>query len=381
MEHTHLLLHPGEKIRTPRVMMMTWSNDRATAHNRFRRLMLFEYVPKLNARPINMPVCLQTFDLYHNAFTEHVNFPAWATEAGQLEAVEAGRQNGLRYLLARMRQWFVGDFPAGAGNWYCKPKEFPNGVRPVSNRCHELGMKFVLWFEPCRVAPDTQIANEHGEWLLGESRDADRLFNLGIPEARQWMTDLLSNRISEFGIDVYREDYNIDPLSFWRSNDSPDRQGMTEIRFVEGHYAMWDQLRERHPDLWIDNCASGGRRIDLETCSRSVPLWRSDTSCFAGHPEWNQLQSAALSQYLPLHTACGWAYDASLCAVRQRQAFFASSLTTAMIFLMKKLAEQLMKPMKTASTGMAIFTILPVLLTPSTTSSRINFTVLTWTLG
>ncbi len=40
---------------------------------------------------------------------------------------------------------------------------------------------------------------------------------------------------------------------------------MTEIRYVEGHYAMWDELRARHPGLWIDNCASGGRRIDLET--------------------------------------------------------------------------------------------------------------------
>jgi alpha-galactosidase len=81
---------------------------------------------------------------------------------------------------------------------------------------------------------------------------------------------------------------------------------MTEIRYVEGHYEMWDELRARHPGLLIDNCASGGRRIDIETCSRSVPLWRSDTSCSAGHPEWNQSQTWGLSLYIPLHTACGW---------------------------------------------------------------------------
>jgi alpha-galactosidase len=73
---------------------------------------------------------------------------------------------------------------------------------------------------------------------------------------------------------------------------------------------MWDELLARHAGLLIDNCASGGRRIDLETIMRSVPLWRSDTSCSPGHPDWNQSQSHGLSLYVPLHTACGWSPDA-----------------------------------------------------------------------
>lgn len=288
--------------------MMTWAEDRLLAHNRFRRLMMYKYVPKINGKPINMPVCLQTFDLYHNFCTDHLDCPQWSTEAGQIQAVEAARKLGCdTYWLDAA--WFEGDFPNGVGNWYCKPKEFPNGLRPITDLCHKYGMRFVLWVEPCRVAPNTQIAREHQDFLLGAEGD-QQLFNLGNPKARRFMTDLLCNLIAEHGVDVYREDYNIDPLNYWRSNDPEDRQGMTEIKFVEGHYAMWDEIRERNPGLWIDNCASGGRRIDLETCMRSVPLWRSDTSCFAGHPEWNQMQSAALGLYVPLHTACGWSYDA-----------------------------------------------------------------------
>lgn len=134
------------------------------------------------------------------------------------------------------------------------------------------------------------------------------------------MSELISKRLSEYGIDVYREDYNIDPLDFWRKNDAPDHQGMTEIRFVEGDYAFWDALLARHPGLWIDNCASGGRRIDLETCMRSVPLWRSDTSCSPGHPEWNQQQSVSLCQYLPLHTASAWDPELTCSAAPERRA-------------------------------------------------------------
>ena len=68
----------------------------------------------------------------------------------------------------------------------------------------------------------------------------------------------------------------------------------------------------RHPGLYIDNCASGGTRIDLETCRRSVPLWHSDTGGSPGHADWNQTQICGLSLYLPLFGACAWtpeAYD------------------------------------------------------------------------
>jgi alpha-galactosidase len=176
-------------------------------------------------------------------------------------------------------------------------------------------MRFVLWFEPERVAPNTQIAQEHPEWLLGKEDDWrgkenwGKVFNLGNPEARQWMTELLSKRISEYGVDIYREDFNIDPLRFWQEGDTPDRQGITEIKFMEGLYEMWDTLLARHPGLVIDNCASGGRRIDLETCMRSVAMWRSDTSCWPGHSEWNQAQSYMLGHYVPLMSSTSWDPD------------------------------------------------------------------------
>ncbi len=303
MEHTHFLLHAGERVRTPRIVLLPWEGDRRRAHNQFRRLMLFKYVPQLGGAPARLPVALQTFDRYNAR-------PGWATESGQLEAVEVAHRLGCDTYWFDAA-WFPGNFPHGVGNWFCKPDAFPNGLKPVGDACRRDGMRFVLWFEPERVAPGTQIAEEHPEFVLGGK--AGGLFNLGDLAARRWLTDLLSRRITEYGVTLYRNDFNMDPLSYWRQNDPPDREGISEIRYVEGLYALWDELRERHPGLLIDNCSSGGRRIDIEMCSRSVPLWRSDTNCSPGHPEWNQLQSAALSAYVPLHTACVWtptAYEA-----------------------------------------------------------------------
>ena len=88
---------------------------------------------------------------------------------------------------------------------------------------------------------------------------------------------------------------------------------MAEIRYIEGLYRMWDDLRTTYPHLAIDDCASGGRRIDLETMSRSIPLWRSDNTCdmLDNKPETvvlaaqkNQTMSAGLNRYVPYST-CG----------------------------------------------------------------------------
>lgn len=72
-----------------------------------------------------------------------------------------------------------------------------------------------------------------------------------------------------------------------------------------GLYTLWDTLWKRHRGLLIDSCASGGRRIDLETISRSVVLWRSDYHYF--EPVGQQCHTAGISRYLPTTaTGCGY---------------------------------------------------------------------------
>jgi alpha-galactosidase len=86
---------------------------------------------------------------------------------------------------------------------------------------------------------------------------------------------------------------------------------MTEIRHIEGLYAMWDELRKRHPGLVTDNCASGGRRIDLETCMRGLPLWHSDMQCSGPNAVGDQLQNAGLFRWIPMHGCGNFGYEPS----------------------------------------------------------------------
>jgi len=302
MELTHLLLHPGETIRTPRLMLLCWSGERTDAHNTFRRLLLVHYQPKLDGKPIELALTAQTFNRWAGGTR-----PNWATEEGQIGAARIARDLGCdtHWFDAG---WFEGNFPNGVGNWFPKPKEFPRGLAPVGQACEELGLKFLVWYEPERVGNDTQIAREHPEFVLPAKKNPGQggLFNLGAPPARRWMTDLLIKQLADFHIHTYRNDFNMDPLPFWRGNDPPDRQGITEIRYVEGLYEMWDAMRAKYPRMYLDDCASGGRRIDLEMLMRAVVQTRSDTACAPGRAEWDQSQSYGLSMYLPLHATIGW---------------------------------------------------------------------------
>jgi len=178
-------------------------------------------------------------------------------------------------------------------------KRFPRGLRAITDHAHAKGVKSIVWFEPERVTPGTWLYDNHPQWLLG--RDGEqKLLNLGNREAREWLIDHVDKLVNEQGIDLYRTDFNIDPLGFWRDNDSEERQGITEIYYVTGFLAYLDELRRRHPKMLIDTCASGGRRNDLETLRRAVPLHRSD---YILEPVAQQLQTYGIAFWIPFYGA------------------------------------------------------------------------------
>ncbi len=307
MERTRLRLHPGESVRTPRILLMEWEGDDVeTGQNLLRQLLLAHYLPRLNEELVLPPVaqCLQGyFYLTGRAGEqyEQVALPKVAALGADAYWIDACWYGG-------QREWWQ-----EVGSWTVNRTRFPNGLRPISDAARAAGMQFVLWFEPERVRPGSELHQQHPEFLLTAPDNPDNLlFNLGMPEARAYLTDLLSAAISEHGVDIYRQDFNFDPLPYWQAADPPDRAGITEIRYVTGLYELWDELRRRHPGLWIDNCASGGRRIDLETLSRSLPLWPSDFHDIVGLAYGRGLHvgdqciNAGLARWVPLFGGGVW---------------------------------------------------------------------------
>lgn len=295
-EQTHFRLHPGEEVRSPLVVLQFWKGDRVQAQNVWRRWMLAHNLPRVRDGKTPPPILSSCSGGF---------FPGLkCDEAGEFRFLDAFTQAGIK-----LDYWWMdaGWYPCGdgwpnVGTWTPDTARFPRGLKPISDHAHAKGAGLIVWFEPERVSPGTWIATNHPDWVLGGAKGG--LLNLGNSAARQWLTDHVDQLLTGQGIDFYRQDFNMDPLGFWRKNDAPDRQGITEIRHVEGYLAYWDELRRRHPGMLIDSCASGGRRNDLETLRRAVPLLRSDYQSFAGDPAYapgNQGHTYGLSSWIPYY--------------------------------------------------------------------------------
>jgi len=268
-ELTHFKLSPGEEVRSPLAVLQFYDGGWVRGQNIWRRWMIAHNVPKLDGKPLRPFASACNGNHYPgiitNATTELLFLRRYLEEGVKPDFwwEDAGW-----YKCGNPPDW------VNTGTWEVDPARWPKGLREVSDWCRTKGIKTIVWFEPERVAAGTWLADNHPDWVFGGK--AGGLLNLGNPVSRRWLTARISEIITKQGIDLYRQDFNIDPLAYWRANDAEDRQGITEIKHITGYFAYWDELKRRHHGMLIDSCSSGGRRNDLETLRRAVPLLRSD---------------------------------------------------------------------------------------------------------
>ena len=173
-ELTHLVLRPGEQVRTPLIAIVFWQGeDLVRAQNLWRRWMLAHNVPRTGDGKLPAPIL---FGNTSGEFNEMCN----ANEANQIQFID-------RYLEERVpiSYWWMdaGWYPCGGqwpktGTWEPDLERFPRGCGRSATTPLSRGVKTLVWFEPERVAQGTWLAEKHPEWLLGGT-----LLNLGRSEA------------------------------------------------------------------------------------------------------------------------------------------------------------------------------------------------------
>ncbi len=171
----------------------------------------------------------------------------------------------------------------GVGNWIPDENRFPDGLKPLGDKIASLGKRFLLWYEPERVREGTFLYNEgmkHNSWIV--KIDDNLLWNLGDDDACEFLSRYISKSLVDNGVTMYRQDFNFTPIEYWRKADKEfynNRKGICENHYVSNLYKYLDCLCDSVDGLIIDNCASGGKRLDIEMTRRSLPLWRSDYNC------------------------------------------------------------------------------------------------------
>jgi alpha-galactosidase len=176
--------------------------------------------------------------------------------------------------------WFKGrrDDHRGLGDWTVDEEVWPDGLTPLVDRVHELGMEFGLWFEPEMVNEDSDLARAHPEWIM---RTGDRLpvrarnqqvLNLAIPEAFDHVLEQMTSILTRYDIAYIKWDHNRDLVDA----GSPPHGAAGVHAQTLAAYRLMDAMKARFPGLEIESCSSGGGRVDLGVIERTDRVWASD---------------------------------------------------------------------------------------------------------
>ncbi|WP_043920618.1 alpha-galactosidase [Jannaschia aquimarina] len=154
-------------------------------------------------------------------------------------------------------------------DWTVDPRKYPDGLDPLIEHVHGLGMTFGIWFEPEMVNPDSDLHRAHPDWALGAHDQTlgrqQKALNMALPEVRDFLFERMAEILGNHAIDYVKWDHN-------RVLPMPDADQ------TRGSYALIDRLRAAFPAVEIESCASGGGRIDFGILGRTQRIWLSDSN-------------------------------------------------------------------------------------------------------
>ncbi len=267
-------LKPGQSLDTPKFYGGYSDGGIGGASRLLHRFELDAVVPQSPNRKLR-PVLYNSWE----ATGFDVN------EAGQEALAEKAASIGVeRFVMDD--GWFGKrkDDHAGLGDWYVNPQKFPNGLKPLIDKVHTLGMDFGLWVEPEMVNPDSDLYRAHPDWVLnfpGRPRTEGRnqlVLNLARPDVRAYVYGFLDKLLTENDVAFLKWDYNRN----WSEPGWPaaplEQQKQVYVEAVRNLYNILAELRAKHPKVEIESCSGGGARVDLGVLRYTDEVWPSDNT-------------------------------------------------------------------------------------------------------
>ena len=254
-------VQPGQSLEMPEILYYEFRNK--TDIDAFKLHRYYNCVKPARAMPLVYDTWLSNFD--------DISYELL------MEQLEVARELGIEY------------FTVDAG-WFFKPREWWNSVgdweeelnssmrgrmREFSDKVREYGLKFGLWFEIERAGTQSNTVREHPEHYLFENGYG--YVNFADKNARDYIYNKLEANIKRYGIEYIKFDYNAE-LTYDKTNHS-------FIEFFDGYHEFLDRIAREHPEIYLENCASGGLRMSLASLEGFDSFWISDN-----HSLYTQLE-------------------------------------------------------------------------------------------
>ncbi|MDO4943802.1 MAG: alpha-galactosidase [Ruminococcus sp.] len=206
-------------------------------------------------------------------FNDYMNC-LWGDPTAEKEfpLIDAAAEAGCEYFCIDAGWYADGFWWDWVGEWQESKKRFPNGLREVTDYIRKKGLIPGVWLEievmgiKCPLAdklPDDWFFTRHGKRVYDRSRYQLDFRN---PEVREHCDEVIDRLVNTYGVGYIKMDYNIEPGIGTEHNADSFGDGLLEHQ--RAYIAWLDGVFERHPQLIIENCSSGGLRMDYAMLSR-----------------------------------------------------------------------------------------------------------------
>ena len=293
---TDLNLNPNESFISPKITFgysHAGTDMAAIRLNNYIRKQVLPVKFRDELRPV----------LYNGWENSHYDI----NEKGQLDLANVAKEIGVE-LFVIDDGWFKARTASnsGLGNYEVDKNKFSNGLKPIIEHVHNLGMKFGLWVEPESVSDnaDAFVANPHWTFQFPEREKGRyrKMLNLANEEVYNHLLSSLSNLLSENKIDYIKWDQNSYLSEPGWLNAPKGLEREARIRHIQNVYRLVDELRKRFPEVIFETCASGGGRVDLGMLSKMDMAWVSDNT----DPIDRLFIQHGYSMMLPANTMSSW---------------------------------------------------------------------------
>ena len=189
------------------------------------------------------------------------------------------KQSDVKYLVIDAG-WYKtdsGNWDNGHGDWVPSKTLFPKGLAATAAAIRRLGLIPGLWFEMETVGAQSaafslvdHLLKRDGYPITVRSR---RFWDMNDPWTIKYLTEHVTDLLETCGFGYLKVDYN---ETIGIGCDGSDSQGEGLRRQIEGVYRFFDAIRARLPDLVIENCSSGGHRLEPSMLARTAMSSFSD---------------------------------------------------------------------------------------------------------
>ncbi|WP_027091359.1 glycoside hydrolase family 36 protein [Cohnella thermotolerans] len=230
------------------------------------------------------------------------------TTAKLIPLIDAAAEIGCEYFCIDAGWYASGEWWDGVGEWLPSSERFPEGIKYVLDYIRGKGMIPGLWLElEVMGIRSPKLAETNDGWFFMRHgkrvKDRSRYqLDYRNPEVVAHANEVIRRLVEDYGVGYIKMDYNINAGIGTETNADSFGDGL--LQHNRAYLAWLDSIFAKYPDLVIENCSSGGMRMDYAMLSRHSIQSTSDQEDYV---KYAAIAASSPSALTPEQSAI-WSY-------------------------------------------------------------------------